>query len=396
MLGKIMTANNNDSLIEKSVVAVEKAMKEGHKRGILYAIPVVLLLWLIFANLFANRIIIPTPEKYSVATNSDLASDSGNSIVSNLKQSDTAIQFTYTLKKGVAYPYAGVAINILDSTTFTGIDISKCDYMDISIGAKGKHKTLTLYFSTLVDGFSTIDNGITWRVYEKNLTVEEGVQKYRIDLKTFLTPQWWFRENGISADEFPYRNLKNCLSFVVENGEYDTNEPVTVTIEKMLLHKDLNTFNIALLSILITYSLLYIYFLNFGISHFNGPIVIPYKQLDISSYADEDTRKIEGYVAEKFSDSELVVKKISSETGITQAKIQVILKNQFKMTFRQYLNQIRLHEAKRLLLETDRQVTDIAYRVGYKNVTHFNRIFKDTQGMSPNQYRKANNSNKDS
>ena len=60
------------------------------------------------------------------------------------------------------------------------------------------------------------------------------------------------------------------------------------------------------------------------------------------------------------------------------------------MTFRQYLNRIKIHESKRLLLETDRQVTDIAFRVGYKNVTHYNRIFKEMEEVSPNQFRKAN------
>ena len=58
------------------------------------------------------------------------------------------------------------------------------------------------------------------------------------------------------------------------------------------------------------------------------------------------------------------------------------------MTFKQYLNKIRLSEAKRLLKETDRQIADIAYHVGYKNVTHFHRIFKQNEKISPNEYRK--------
>ena len=43
---------------------------------------------------------------------------------------------------------------------------------------------------------------------------------------------------------------------------------------------------------------------------------------------------------------------------------------------------------KRLLRETDRQVMDIAYKVGYGNISHFNRVFKEAENCSPNEYRK--------
>jgi AraC-like DNA-binding protein len=48
----------------------------------------------------------------------------------------------------------------------------------------------------------------------------------------------------------------------------------------------------------------------------------------------------------------------------------------------------RIWRAKEMLLYTDTQVTDIAYQVGYNNVTHFHWTFKKMMGVSPNKYRK--------
>ena len=49
---------------------------------------------------------------------------------------------------------------------------------------------------------------------------------------------------------------------------------------------------------------------------------------------------------------------------------------------------IRLAEAKRLLIETDRQVTEIAYALGFNYPASFNKRFREREGMSPSDYRK--------
>jgi Response regulator containing CheY-like receiver domain and AraC-type DNA-binding domain len=48
----------------------------------------------------------------------------------------------------------------------------------------------------------------------------------------------------------------------------------------------------------------------------------------------------------------------------------------------------RAWHAKEMLLYTDAHVTEIAYQVGYNNVTHFHWTFKKMFGVSPNKYRK--------
>ncbi len=52
-----------------------------------------------------------------------------------------------------------------------------------------------------------------------------------------------------------------------------------------------------------------------------------------------------------------------------------------------FLAAIRMQEAKRLLLQTERSVTDISLDVGYKSLGTFSRIFSDAIGFSPVRFR---------
>ncbi len=65
-----------------------------------------------------------------------------------------------------------------------------------------------------------------------------------------------------------------------------------------------------------------------------------------------------------------------------------LLKKQTGMTFIGYVQDIRLEEAKRLLLETDMAVEDISEAVGYQNKGYFYRIFEKKFGCTPAKMRK--------
>ena len=55
----------------------------------------------------------------------------------------------------------------------------------------------------------------------------------------------------------------------------------------------------------------------------------------------------------------------------------------------EYINRIRIERACRLLKQTRKTVLEIAYQVGYNNISFFNRYFRKTLGMSPGEYRKS-------
>jgi AraC-like DNA-binding protein len=57
-------------------------------------------------------------------------------------------------------------------------------------------------------------------------------------------------------------------------------------------------------------------------------------------------------------------------------------------TFTGYLNKLRLTEAARLLADKpEASIAEIAYSVGYKNVSYFNKLFKEDYGCTPKIFR---------
>lgn len=59
------------------------------------------------------------------------------------------------------------------------------------------------------------------------------------------------------------------------------------------------------------------------------------------------------------------------------------------MNLREYINNIRIEEAKRLLLTTNLSVSDVAGMVGYDNISYFSTVFRKRTGISPVDWRTA-------
>ena len=55
----------------------------------------------------------------------------------------------------------------------------------------------------------------------------------------------------------------------------------------------------------------------------------------------------------------------------------------------QYINVTRIMNAQRMLMETDKNITEVGRETGFSNLTHFNRVFKQVTGMTPSGFRKS-------
>jgi len=58
-------------------------------------------------------------------------------------------------------------------------------------------------------------------------------------------------------------------------------------------------------------------------------------------------------------------------------------------SFVDYLNEMRLGFATRMLIETQMGVSEICFKCGFNNISNFNRIFKRKQGITPTQFRSS-------
>jgi YesN/AraC family two-component response regulator len=93
-------------------------------------------------------------------------------------------------------------------------------------------------------------------------------------------------------------------------------------------------------------------------------------------------------MATRYADAELDLDAMVEAITISRAKINDILKAELGYTFTSYLNKLRLTEAARLLAEKpEANVGEIANSVGYKNVSYFNKLFKEEYGCTPKTFK---------
>ena len=71
-----------------------------------------------------------------------------------------------------------------------------------------------------------------------------------------------------------------------------------------------------------------------------------------------------------------------------------LFKQTYKISPRQYVNELRLNCAKDLLDKTELSITTICYKVGYESLPSFTLYFKKRYGLGPQAYRKRQPKNK--
>ena len=79
--------------------------------------------------------------------------------------------------------------------------------------------------------------------------------------------------------------------------------------------------------------------------------------------------------------------RIASLCGMSPSYFSRAFKGAYGITFQEFLMQLRTREAYRLLNNPNASVTDVAYTVGFNDVSYFGRMFKRYYNMSPSDYR---------
>jgi len=82
------------------------------------------------------------------------------------------------------------------------------------------------------------------------------------------------------------------------------------------------------------------------------------------------------------------LKMVAKEVGVDPCHLSRTFSQKIPCGFLRYVQEIRMEYAKELLIHSAKSIYVIAEESGFPNLRSFNRIFKNTTGMSPGEYRK--------
>lgn len=110
--------------------------------------------------------------------------------------------------------------------------------------------------------------------------------------------------------------------------------------------------------------------------------------------ADDIIARADAYIREHFRE-DINRDDVAAVACITPNYLSKQFRSKKGMNLREYINTIRVEEAKRLLLTTNLSVSEVAGLSGYDNISYFSTVFRKHTGMSPIDWRNAESSTGD-
>ncbi len=95
-----------------------------------------------------------------------------------------------------------------------------------------------------------------------------------------------------------------------------------------------------------------------------------------------------------FFNREISLAEVAKIANMPEASFSRFIKKRTGITFIDSLNEIRLGHASRMLIDTTQTVAEIAYKCGFNNISHFNRIFKKKKVCTPKEFRENYSGNR--
>lgn len=116
-----------------------------------------------------------------------------------------------------------------------------------------------------------------------------------------------------------------------------------------------------------------------------------YASMGMPPSTDDKTINIEDVFIQKvrqimeanLDDDQFGIIQLCRSLGMSRAQLYRKFKSLTDTTVNDYLRKFRLHKARELLLTTDHNVTEVAYDVGFKNLSHFSKVFTEEFGKNP-------------
>ena len=123
---------------------------------------------------------------------------------------------------------------------------------------------------------------------------------------------------------------------------------------------------------------------------YTSQIILKPSDITITSPDERFLRKAIEVVERNISNSDLDIEQFATEVGVSRMQLYRKFNALTNMTVKEFIRSIRLKRAAQLLLEKKLTITEIAYAVGFRDLSHFRKSFHHEYSMSASEYIKLN------
>lgn len=353
-------------------------------------------------RIFVSDTLLPAQKSvlpWEATTVSDVISGGSSSI--SILDATYSLNYHYTITTDRTYPFASLILMFADTGDSEQL-VDLAEYSSASLRVNCAHGNLLSFnLHSFDEKVTTPEDFSSYRISTTLFSCGDGWTDVEIDLQHMSVPPWWLEAYNVELSSQDYQ-LDKVIAFsfgASRQGPVDM--PTQVKIGDLTLHgRDWRySYAFLILSILVWCGFIFWVFKSYGralIADVKEKLqkdrpLIAYQQLSMEPHKNKDKGQVLRFMATEYVDSDLTLEIAAAKLGINRTKINEILKQEMGFTFNAYLNRLRLSEAARLLAETsEASVAEIAYSVGYNNVSYFNRLFKNEYGCTPKTFKSIN------
>jgi AraC-like DNA-binding protein len=113
------------------------------------------------------------------------------------------------------------------------------------------------------------------------------------------------------------------------------------------------------------------------------------EQREFPSDKEKSVQDVIDLLEHQYADDELNMERLQKELHLSKSYLAKIFKEVTGVTIFEYVYRKRINEAKiQFLLQPGVAVTEVSFRLGFKHLAHFSRLFKQHVGVTPERYKK--------
>lgn len=356
------------------------------------------LLWLGLGALvglaLGRHVVVLWPQPLRAITFTD--ADAGGTSTARVDTAGRQLTLVTRLDSGTRYPFAGAILFLSGDSQV--VDLST-GALELELGPS----SLPALRVCLIEDLPGFTRDAAWQTARSECADREllpGTSRYRIPVEEFVTPAWWYVASGLRLSQIGPERRSRIVRLVLQAPD---GTPQQQEFDLRIQAIRARSFHAAPFGLALGAGLFASLF-HLGLSwrKRRRPVVansarearsptenVSFQPIEAVSYADREREAVIELIAHQFSDADLTLEKVAHAAGVPIDRVTSHIKIASGLLFKGYLNKVRGEAARKLLLETDLPIAEVAQRVGYTSIPHFNRVFKELFDTTPTSIREG-------